>query len=75
MIDKKLQEVYTLDLLAKAMAEASSMGGWEKYAVYYAGMPDTGDEELDQAIADLYIANEKVYLLANKLRIRHEIDW
>ena len=51
---------------------AELYGGWLPY-VATEGEPDTGDELLDDLLKQLDAVAEKVYLQANKLRIRHGI--
>ena len=51
---------------------AELYGGWLAYAAT-TEEPDTGDELLDELLVQLDAIAEKVYLQANKLRIRHGI--
>lgn len=59
----------------EVFAKADIAGGWAKYAVDVGGEADTGDMELDAAIENLYRANEIVHLVANKLRLRHGLEF
>lgn len=63
------------ELLQRTFKEAEAQGTWADYAVYTMGETNSGDEELDNAIAFLYSANENVHRIANKLALRHEIDF
>ena len=54
------------------LKRAELYGGWLPY-VATEGEPDTGDELLDDLLKQLDAVAEKVYLQANKLRIRHGI--
>lgn len=53
---------------------ARSLGGWPQYAVHCMGDADTGDDDLDFALAELYSANENLHRVANKLALRHGLD-
>jgi hypothetical protein len=53
---------------------AEKQGSWADYAVYMLGDADTGDEELNVAISDLYRANETVHRIANKLALRYDLE-
>lgn len=57
----------------QTIKEAEALGGWVDYAVHYLGICDTGDEELDQLLEDLYVANESVHRVANKLSLRYDV--
>lgn len=61
--------------LNKVFREAEQVGTWADYAVHTMGEVNSGDDELDQAIYRLYTANEDVHRIANKLALRHEIDF
>lgn len=57
------------------LRSAEEQGSWAQYAVYILGMPDSGDDDLDEAISRLYIANEDVHRIANKLALRYELEF
>lgn len=61
--------------LNKTFREAEQVGTWADFAVQVMGEANTGDDELDHAIYGLYTANEEVHRLANKLALRHEVDF
>lgn len=50
-------------------------GGWSEYATYCGGEANSGIPELDEAVSELYAANERVHLIANKLRIKYDVEW
>lgn len=54
---------------------AEQHGSWANYAVYCLGNCDSGDDGLDQAIENLYLANERVHFWANKLALRYEVPF
>lgn len=58
--------------LHQTFKKANLYGGWVAYAAHV-GTPDTGDEKLDDLLVELDRIAEKVYLQANKLRIRYGI--
>ena len=60
--------------LDTVLRDAESNGGWAMYAVHVLGDADSGDDELDKAIASLYHANEDVHKRANKLALRYNLD-
>lgn len=55
--------------------DAEGHGTWADYAVYTLGDVDSGDEDLDNAISELYIANEAVHRIANKLALRYDVPF
>jgi hypothetical protein len=55
--------------------EAEMQGTWCDYVVWCMGEADSGFDELDQAIADLYTANETLHRIANKLALHHDVDF
>ena len=59
--------------LKHAFKKAELYGGWLPY-IATVGEPDTGDEGLDSLLVQLDSVAERVYLLANKLRLRHRIE-
>lgn len=61
-----------LEKLQQTFKKANLYGGWVAY-VAAVGEPDTGDEKLDDLLVELDRIAEKVYLQANKLRIRYGI--
>ena len=61
--------------LDKMYRDAEQIGSWADYAVYMMGDVDSGDENLDAAISELYEANERVHRLANQLALRYEVDF
>ena len=61
--------------LQDTLEKASYEGGWADFATYCGGEWDSGDEELDKAIQELYNANEKVHLIANKLALRYDLEY
>lgn len=50
-------------------------GSWADFATYHMGAIATGSADLDDAIAELYSANEKVHKIANQLRLRYEVPF
>lgn len=58
----------------EALREAGELGGWPQYAIKYLGMCDTGNDRLDNYLANLYTANEDTYRQANKLCLRFNLD-
>lgn len=57
----------------RTLKEAEEQGSWAAYAVYTMGAADTGDEELDYLLADLYATNESVHRKANQLSLRYDL--
>ncbi len=57
------------------LREAEQQGTWADFAVWCMGVADSGESELDDAIAELYYANEVVHRVANKLALRYEVDF
>lgn len=61
-------------VLNSAFRQAEELGGWADYAVYCLGDSITGIEEFDNAVAELYQANENMHRVANKLALRYDVD-
>lgn len=57
------------DLLDKVQWE----GGWAEFASYCGGEADTGDEELDNLVQELYNINEKLHRRANTLCVQNDL--
>lgn len=60
--------------LNRALRDAEAEGSWAEYTVMMLGECDTGDEDLDNALAALYTCNETVHRLANKLALRYDLE-
>lgn len=63
------------DKFKTALELANELGSWPAYASYHIGLADTGDESLDNLLADLYLYNEKVHLRANQLSMKHDLPF
>lgn len=59
----------------KVLREAEKQGSWAEYAVYMLGDCGSGVRELDNAVEELYIANETMHRVANKLALKHDLDF
>lgn len=57
-----------------AIRRAEQLGTWAEYAVEVMGEPETGDQEFDDAVKGLYIANEEMHRTANKLALRYDLE-
>lgn len=57
------------------LREAEKQGSWAEYAVFCLGQADSPESDLNDAIAELYAANENVHRLANKYALRYEVDF
>lgn len=66
---------HTSEQINRTLRDAEQQGGWADYAVYVLGDTDTGDEELNKAITELYVANEAVHRIANKLALHYELEF
>jgi len=56
------------------LREAETVGSWAEYAVSVLGVANTGDEMLDEYLAELYEANEAVHRRANQLAQHHDLN-
>lgn len=54
---------------------AEELGSWAAFAAYMLGVTDTGDEDFNNLLADLYSINEKVHLRANQLSLKYELPF
>ena len=61
--------------LSEVIQKVDWEGGWASFAVYCGGSHETGFSELDQAVEELYLANEKVHRIANALCIKYGVEW
>lgn len=61
--------------LDATLRKAEEEGGWANYAVYCMGSCDSGSDDLNAAIAELYETNEKVHRIANQLALRYDVDF
>lgn len=59
----------------KVLRDAEKTGSWAEYAVYMLGDCGSGEDELDNAVANLYEANEAMHRVANKLALRYDLDF
>lgn len=50
-------------------------GGWADFSVKYGGEYSSGFSELDEALAELYSANEKIHRIANILRVKYGVEF
>lgn len=59
----------------RVLREAEQQGGWADYAVYVMGDAECENEELNDAIENLYRANEHMHRVANKLALHYDLDF
>lgn len=57
------------------LRQAEAIGSWADFAVHCMGECDSGEPTLDEAIRNLYEANEAVHRISNKLALRHDVEF
>ena len=58
---------------ADALLMAQELGSWAAYATYSAGLPETGDIEMDKLLEELENIGERVYKRSNELSLMYEL--